>query len=113
MPLRVAINGFGRIGRSALRAARNRGAAIEIVAVNDLADSATMAHLPRYDSLRGPYPGKVPPTDRGVEVDGEELLLLAQRDPRDLPPAVSISCSRSWRPQPSPGDAAASRRLRR
>ena len=90
MPVRVGINGFGRIGRNVFRAAKARGEAsadeIEWVAVNDLTDSATLAHLLRYDSILGPYPGTV--TTRGddaLEVDGAELKVLAERDPGALP----------------------------
>jgi glyceraldehyde 3-phosphate dehydrogenase len=85
----VGINGFGRIGRNVFRAAKARGEAvgqeIEWVAVNDLTDSRTLAHLLKYDSILGPYPGTV--EDRGgmLEVDGKELKVLAERDPGALP----------------------------
>ena len=59
MPVRVGINGFGRIGRNVFRSAQERGADIEWVAVNDLTDSRTLAHLLKYDSILGPYPGEV------------------------------------------------------
>ncbi len=89
MPVRVGINGFGRIGRNVLRAAKAReGAAapdIEWVAVNDLVDSATLAHLLHYDSILGPYPGTVQPLEGALEVDGQELKILAERDPSALP----------------------------
>jgi glyceraldehyde 3-phosphate dehydrogenase len=90
MPVRVGINGFGRIGRNVFRAAKARseevGDAIEWVAVNDLTDSRTLAHLLKYDSIQGPYPGTV--QARGadaIEVDGRELKVLAERDPAALP----------------------------
>jgi glyceraldehyde 3-phosphate dehydrogenase len=90
MPVRVGINGFGRIGRNVYRAAKARseelGADIEWVAVNDLTDAPTLAHLLKYDSVLGPYPGEV--QVRGadaLEVDGEELKVLAERDPAALP----------------------------
>ena len=74
MPIRVGINGFGRIGRNAFRAARARGeeldAEIEWVAVNDLTDAATLAHLLHFDSVLGPYPGTVRALDGALEVDG-------------------------------------------
>jgi glyceraldehyde 3-phosphate dehydrogenase len=89
MPIRVGINGFGRIGRNAFRAARARGeeldAEIEWVAVNDLTDAATLAHLLRFDSILGPYPGTVEAMDGALEVDGRELKVLAERDPSALP----------------------------
>ena len=90
MPVRVGINGFGRIGRNVFRAARARGLTggeeIEWVAVNDLTDAATLAHLLRYDSILGPYPGTVAVGDEGaLEVDGRELKVLAERDPGALP----------------------------
>jgi glyceraldehyde 3-phosphate dehydrogenase len=85
MPLRVGINGFGRIGRNVFRAAREQGADIEWVAVNDLTDAKTLAHLLKYDSILGPYPGTVEPSDGGLVVDGKELKVLAERDPAALP----------------------------
>ena len=86
MPVRVGINGFGRIGRNVFRAARERaGDEIEVVAVNDLTDSKTLGHLLKYDSILGPYPGTVESTDTGLVVDGDELRVLAERDPAALP----------------------------
>src|SRR5271166_957128 len=90
MPVRVGINGFGRIGRNVLRAAKARvqdgSAEIEWVAVNDLVDSRTLAHLLKYDSILGPYPGTVRASGEGaIEVDGSELQVLAERDPGGLP----------------------------
>ncbi|HWY17779.1 MAG TPA: type I glyceraldehyde-3-phosphate dehydrogenase [Solirubrobacteraceae bacterium] len=87
MAVRVGINGFGRIGRNVLRAAQARADAREIewVAVNDLTDAATLAHLLRYDSILGPYPGEVHARDGAIEVDGRELRVLAERDPGALP----------------------------
>jgi glyceraldehyde 3-phosphate dehydrogenase len=85
MSLRVGINGFGRIGRNVFRAAQAQGADIEWVAVNDLTNPATLAHLLKYDSILGPYPGKVEATDAGLSVDGKELKVLAERDPGALP----------------------------
>src|ERR1039458_8975543 len=90
MPVRVGINGFGRIGRNVFRAARARAEAqgqdIEWVAVNDLTDSRTLAHLLKYDSILGPYPGTVQARgEAAIEVDGRELKVLAERDPAALP----------------------------
>ena len=87
MSVRVGINGFGRIGRNVFRAAKARGNTqdIEWVAVNDLTDPATLAHLLKYDSILGPYPGTVQVRDGGLEVDGQELKVLAERDPGALP----------------------------
>jgi glyceraldehyde 3-phosphate dehydrogenase len=89
MAVRVGINGFGRIGRNAFRAAMARGEAlddaIEWVAVNDLTDAATLAHLLKYDSILGPYPGTVQAREGAIEVDGSQLKVLAERDPAALP----------------------------
>src|SRR5271155_2705765 len=89
MPIRVGINGFGRIGRNVFRAAKARGEAagadIEWVAVNDLTDATTLAHLLAYDSILGRYPGTVQAFDGALEVDGRELRVLAERDPSELP----------------------------
>ena len=91
MSVRVGINGFGRIGRNAFRAAQARvltgsGAdAIEWVAVNDLTDAKTLAHLLKYDSILGPYPGTVSVGEGVLEVDGRELKVFAERDPGALP----------------------------
>jgi glyceraldehyde 3-phosphate dehydrogenase len=87
MPVRVAVNGFGRIGRNVFRAAKaKRGEAdIEWVAVNDLTDSGTLAHLLKYDSILGPYPGEVSALQDALMVDGKKLIVLAERDPAALP----------------------------
>ncbi len=85
MPVRVGINGFGRIGRNVFRAAYEAHADIEWLAVNDLVDPKTIAHLLRYDSNYGPFPGKVEATDTGLRVDGTEIRVLAERDPAALP----------------------------
>jgi glyceraldehyde 3-phosphate dehydrogenase len=85
MPVRVGINGFGRIGRNVFRAAQAANADIEWVAANDLTDSKTLAQLLKYDSILGRYPGEVEATDDGIRVDGKELKVLAERDPGALP----------------------------
>jgi glyceraldehyde 3-phosphate dehydrogenase len=85
MAVRVAINGFGRIGRNVFRAAYERGAAVEWVAVNDLIEPATIAHLVKYDSNYGPFPGSVRATDSTLKVDDAELRVLSERDPAALP----------------------------
>src|SRR4051795_5710053 len=85
MPVRVGINGFGRIGRNVFRAAHEAGADIEWVAVNDITDPATLAHLLKYDSVYGPFPGEVEARDDAPVVDGAELKWLAERDPAALP----------------------------
>jgi glyceraldehyde 3-phosphate dehydrogenase len=85
MAVRVGINGFGRIGRNVFRAAQAKGADIEWVAVNDLTDPKTLAHLLKYDSILGPYDGSVEATDTGLRVDGTEIRVLAERDPAHLP----------------------------
>ena len=85
MATRVAINGFGRIGRNILRSAKKAGADLDFVAVNDLTDAETLAHLLRYDSVHGRYPGTVEVTGNGIAVDGDEIKVLSERDPASLP----------------------------
>jgi glyceraldehyde 3-phosphate dehydrogenase len=85
MAVRVGINGFGRIGRNVLRAAQEQGADIEWVAVNDLTDAKTLAHLLKYDSILGRYPGTVEQDGERLLVDGKEISVLAQTDPETLP----------------------------
>jgi len=86
MPLRVAINGFGRIGRNVLRAAKQSGAAdIDFVAVNDLTDTHTLAHLLQYDSVHGSYPGTVEAREDALIVDGDEIRVCSEKDPANLP----------------------------
>jgi len=85
MPVRVGINGFGRIGRNVFRAAYERGAEIEWLAVNDLVDPPTIAHLLKYDSVLGPFPGDVEATDTGLQIGGTEIRVLGERDPAALP----------------------------
>jgi glyceraldehyde 3-phosphate dehydrogenase len=84
MSIRVGINGFGRIGRLVFRAAHQRGD-YEIVAVNDITDATTLAHLLKYDSVHGRFAGQVELTDGAFIVDGKKIQVLAQRDPKALP----------------------------
>jgi glyceraldehyde 3-phosphate dehydrogenase (phosphorylating) len=85
MAVKVGINGFGRIGRNVFRAAKESGADIDFVAVNDLVDTATMAHLLKYDSILGRYPGGVEVDGDTIVADGDELKVLSERDPAALP----------------------------
>jgi glyceraldehyde 3-phosphate dehydrogenase len=85
MSVRVGINGFGRIGRNVFRAAQESSADIEVVAVNDITDAATLAHLLKYDSVYGPFPGEVSERDGAIDVDGREVKVLAEKDPGALP----------------------------
>jgi glyceraldehyde 3-phosphate dehydrogenase len=85
MAVKVGINGFGRIGRNVFRAAHAAGADLEFVAVNDLVDTETMAHLLKYDSILGRFPGKVEVKGDSIMIDGKELKVLAERDPAALP----------------------------
>ncbi len=82
---KVGINGFGRIGRLVLRAALRMGTDIEFVAVNDLTDARTLAHLFKYDSVHGPFKGEVEAKDGAILVDGKEIKVLAVKDPGELP----------------------------
>jgi glyceraldehyde 3-phosphate dehydrogenase len=84
LAIKIGINGFGRIGRLVFRAAEN-DPAVEVVAVNDLTDSKTLAHLLKYDSVHGIFGDKVEVTDDGFSVDGRFVKVLAQRDPAALP----------------------------
>src|ERR671929_115817 len=85
MALKAGINGFGRIGRNVFRAAYARGEDIDWVGVNDITDTKTLAHLLKYDSILGPFPGDVDYTDEALVVDGKELRVFAERNPADLP----------------------------
>ncbi|MGI8780279.1 MAG: type I glyceraldehyde-3-phosphate dehydrogenase [Solirubrobacteraceae bacterium] len=85
MPVRVGINGFGRIGRNVFRAAHESGADVEIVAVNDITDAGTLAHLLKFDSVYGPFQGTVEVGDGALEIDGREVKTFAERDPAALP----------------------------
>jgi glyceraldehyde 3-phosphate dehydrogenase len=86
MAVKVGINGFGRIGRNLFRAAHAAGADLDFVAVNDVADTGTLAHLLKYDSILGRFPGEVASTGEGsISVDGKQLKVLSERDPAALP----------------------------
>jgi glyceraldehyde 3-phosphate dehydrogenase len=85
MAVRVGINGFGRIGRNLFRAAHEAGADLDFVAVNDITDPETLAHLLKYDSILGRFPGRVEARGNAIVVDGDETKVLAKRDPAELP----------------------------
>ncbi len=85
MGVKIGINGFGRIGRNVYRAARERNSDLEIVAVNDLTDAATLAHLLKYDSILGRFPGTVKADGDHITIDSARLIVLAERDPQRLP----------------------------
>jgi glyceraldehyde 3-phosphate dehydrogenase len=83
--VKVGINGFGRIGRNLFRAAYEAGAELDFLAVNDITDTKTLAHLLKYDSILGRFPGEIEATDSAIVVDGQEIKVLSERDPADLP----------------------------
>ena len=85
MGVKVGINGFGRIGRNFFRAAKHLGKDWDFVAVNDITDSRTLAHLLTYDSVLGRFDGEVGVSQDGILVDGDELRVIAERDPAALP----------------------------
>ncbi len=85
MTVRVGLNGFGRLGRNFFRARQALGADVEIVAVNDLGDAATMEHLLKYDSIMGPFPGQVSLGEGVIHAGGEQVTILSERDPAELP----------------------------
>jgi glyceraldehyde 3-phosphate dehydrogenase (phosphorylating) len=85
MAVRVAVNGFGRTGRAAFRAAYERGADIEWVAINDVAEPAMLAQLLKHDTVYGPFPGRVEPADGAIVVDGRTIVVPGETDPARLP----------------------------
>jgi glyceraldehyde 3-phosphate dehydrogenase len=85
MGVKIGINGFGRIGRIIMRAAHRMGADLDFVAVNDLTDAQTLAHLLKYDSVHGPFPGEVQVQDDAILVNGKKIQVLAVKDPAQLP----------------------------
>ena len=85
MKTKVGINGFGRIGRNAFKIAFERNVDFEIVAINDITNPATLAHLLKYDSCFGTFKGTVEAKDDAIIVNGKEIKILAVRDPEELP----------------------------
>lgn len=85
MTIKVGINGFGRIGRNFVRAAIQQGADLEIVAVNDLTDTKTLAHLFKYDSTTGRFPGEVTHDENSITVDGDTFKVFSEKDPANIP----------------------------
>jgi glyceraldehyde 3-phosphate dehydrogenase len=83
--IRVGINGFGRIGRLVVRAARKQGLDVDLVAVNDLTDARTLAHLLKYDSVHGLWPGEVKEVSGGISFEGDTMKVFAEKDPANLP----------------------------
>ena len=106
MPIRVAINGFGRIGRNVLRAAKKAGATdIDFVAVNDLTDTKTLAHLLKYDSVHGIYAGTVEAREQSLVVDGDEMQGVRREGPR----RASLGATWAWTSSSSPPAASPTR----
>src|SRR5688500_1104215 len=85
MAIRVGINGFGRIGRQVVRAAKETGAELDFIAVNDLTDTKTLAHLFKYDSVHRTYKGDVRAAEKSVIIDGDEIAVLSEKEPGKLP----------------------------
>jgi len=85
MAIRVGINGFGRIGRQVVRAAKERNADINFIAVNDLTDTKTLAHLFKYDSVHGKFDGTVAKDDDSITINGDRMKVLKEKDPALLP----------------------------
>jgi glyceraldehyde 3-phosphate dehydrogenase len=106
MSLQIGINGFGRIGRLVLRAARNTE--VDVVGINDLSSPATLARLLKYDSVHGHYPGEVEASERGIVVDGREIPVTQERDPADIPwhefgAKIAVECTGLFRDRESAG----------
>jgi len=85
MTVKVGINGFGRIGRNALKAALKKHPEIEVVAINDLFDTKTLAHLLKYDSVFGPFDAEIEAKDSSIVVNGKEIKIFAERELRNIP----------------------------
>jgi glyceraldehyde 3-phosphate dehydrogenase len=85
MSVRIGINGFGRIGRNVLKAALNKHDDMQVIAINDLYDTRTLAHLFKYDSVFGTFDGEVEPKDSSITVNGKEIKVFAEKDPADIP----------------------------
>ncbi len=116
MPTRVAINGFGRIGRGFVRSAHESGADVEIVAVNDLFEPAVLAQLLARDSVYGPFPGEVTAAGGAIAVGGREIRVLSEHDPATCRGRSWTSTSSSRRPAasaPAPTPSATARPARR
>ena len=108
MTVRVGINGFGRIGRNLFRAAQQRGADIDFVAVNDLGSLDTMAHLLKYDSILGILPQTIKATKTGIKVDDDEIKVLSVRNPAELPWGGWCCASTSRQPRIGPPSSTSS-----
>ena len=85
MSVKLAINGFGRIGRLAFREIYNRNLDIEVIGINDLTDAKTLAHLLKYDSVHGKFAGEVKSTDNAIIVNGKEIRIFSEKNPEDIP----------------------------
>jgi glyceraldehyde 3-phosphate dehydrogenase len=85
MAIRVGINGFGRIGRQVVRAAKEQGVELDFIAVNDLTDTKTLAHLFKYDSVHRTYKGDVRASEKSVIIDGDDIAVLSEKEPAKLP----------------------------
>ena len=97
MARKIAINGFGRIGRCVLRALKQQGTHdLDVVAINDLTDAKTLAHLLRHDSVHGRFDADVRVTEKGLNVAGDEIAVFAEKDPSKLPWKAQIGRA-SWR----------------
>ena len=106
MSLQIGINGFGRIGRLVLRAARTTD--VEVVGINDLTDARTLAHLLKYDSIHGRFPGEVEATENGVKVDGREIPITQEREPAEIPwfdqgAKIAVECTGRFTDRESAG----------
>src|SRR4249920_2496876 len=85
MAIKIGVNGFGRIGRNFLRASKQLGVDLDFVAVNDITDARTLAHLLKYDSVMGTFDADIAVSENGISVDGDEVRVIAERDPANLP----------------------------
>jgi glyceraldehyde 3-phosphate dehydrogenase len=106
LSLQIGINGFGRIGRLVLRAARTTD--VEVVGINDLTDARTLAHLLKYDSIHGRFPGEVEATENGVKVDGREIPITQEREPAEIPwfdqgAKIAVECTGRFTDRESAG----------
>lgn len=90
--MKIAINGFGRIGRNVFKIALQKG--VEVVAINDLTDTKTLAHLLKYDSTQGKFEGEVSYDDTNLIVDGKKYKVCSERNPQEIPWGCQSGCSR-------------------